>query len=283
MQAGQELGIAPKIIVSTQATAYLAAITTEPAHRRGQQVHDAAVVDLGAEHAGADDQRGQRQHHGEPEDAEDLRRPRRRAPGGPVFSATVTRTRTSGGSANRSARLRPIVARSVMPATTRSCSPDMVAAFSPVVMAVRSSPGRRRRSPATRRRAAPRAAGCPWSRLSTAISLAERAEVGGPHLQPAPGQLHPGHGRAADQRRAEPRGRRTCAPGTRAAGSSSAAGSRGSRRTRPAGPPTITWMVPDSRSTSSRMCELNRIVRPCVAEPVAAGPSCAAAAAGPCR
>ena len=27
-------------------------------------------------------------------------------------------------------------------------------------------------------------------------------------------------------------------------------------------PATITWMVPDSRSTSSRMCELNKIVRP---------------------
>ena len=27
-------------------------------------------------------------------------------------------------------------------------------------------------------------------------------------------------------------------------------------------PATMTWMVPDSRSTSSRMCELNRMVRP---------------------
>ncbi len=27
-------------------------------------------------------------------------------------------------------------------------------------------------------------------------------------------------------------------------------------------PATTTWIVPDSRSTSSRMCELNRIVRP---------------------
>src|SRR5215467_2029428 len=30
-------------------------------------------------------------------------------------------------------------------------------------------------------------------------------------------------------------------------------------------PPTITWIVPDIRSTSSRMCELNRIVLPCPA------------------
>jgi hypothetical protein len=27
-------------------------------------------------------------------------------------------------------------------------------------------------------------------------------------------------------------------------------------------PATTTWMVPDSRSTSSRMCELNKMVRP---------------------
>ena len=49
-----------------------------PAHRRGQQVDDAAVVDFGAEHAGADDQRGERQQHREPERAQDVRRPRPR-------------------------------------------------------------------------------------------------------------------------------------------------------------------------------------------------------------
>ena len=27
-------------------------------------------------------------------------------------------------------------------------------------------------------------------------------------------------------------------------------------------PATMTWMVPDSRSTSSRMCELNKMTRP---------------------
>ena len=46
-----------------------------PADRRGQQVDDAAVVDLGAEHAGADDQRGQRDQHREAERAQDVRRP----------------------------------------------------------------------------------------------------------------------------------------------------------------------------------------------------------------
>ncbi len=39
-----------------------------PARQRlGQDVHDRAVVDLGTEHAGADDQRDHRQHDGEPE------------------------------------------------------------------------------------------------------------------------------------------------------------------------------------------------------------------------
>ena len=46
------------------------------------------------------------------------------------FSATVTRIRTSGGMANRRARLRPIVALRVMAAMTRPWTPNMgLAAF----------------------------------------------------------------------------------------------------------------------------------------------------------
>jgi hypothetical protein len=51
--------------------------TLATTNRGGQQVDDAAVVDLRAEHASADDQRGERQQHREAEVTQDPLRPQR--------------------------------------------------------------------------------------------------------------------------------------------------------------------------------------------------------------
>ena len=87
--------------------------------RLGQDVGQRAVVDLGAEHAGADDERDDGQHDGEAEADDDRLAPvvERRAERRRTAAASPT-TRTGSGSSSRNRR-RPNSARAVMRAMVR--------------------------------------------------------------------------------------------------------------------------------------------------------------------
>ncbi len=119
-----------------------------PAHRRREQVDDAAVVDLSADHAGADDQRGQRQHDGEPEDAEELRRPDR----APRYDLQRHRDQQEHQRHQQEDKRALATERGAQ----RDPQHDRVqqAAHSPHRFFVIATPGRRTRSPATHRMAA---------------------------------------------------------------------------------------------------------------------------------
>ena len=132
-----------------------------PAHRRGQQVHDAAVVDLRAQDAGADDERGQREHHGQPEQAEDVHGPR-----GTLRVGQLQRHCDQDQDERREGEQEGALAAYRRPQGDGGDDPALESEHGWLLsiregQAVRSRPGRRRRFPATRRRAAVPAAGFP--------------------------------------------------------------------------------------------------------------------------
>src|SRR5215467_4071573 len=115
------------------------------------------------------------------------------------FSAAVTSTRTSGARAKMRARLRPIVARTVMAATTRPWIPNM-SWLLPLSGLDQVGEDAFQRL----------IGGQQFPKSDSLVPgehgelTAERAVVGRPHLQAPPGHLHPGHGRAADETGPEP-------------------------------------------------------------------------------
>src|SRR2546421_2419438 len=203
MRPATRIGTAAKITVSTQATAYLAPITTvrlTGVASRCTMLPSSisaprTLVPMMSAVSGSTTVSPNRPRMSTGHEARS---------GWDSFSATVTRTRTSGARANRRARLRPIVARRAMAATTRPWSPNMAGCF---------LSGRVRRSgldqvgeDAFQRLVGGQQFPQPDSLVAGEHRefAAERAVVGGPHLQPPPGQLHPGHGRAADEGGPEP-------------------------------------------------------------------------------
>src|SRR6266581_4855659 len=130
-----------------------------------------------------------------------------------------TSSRISGGIANSRARLRPMAARSVIEVITRPWTPNMMCLLSPGSPGVSGPWARPSGSPGLRpvsvdevgehafqglvlgQQLAQPAALVPGQRRDLA---GERPVVAGPDRQPVVGDLHPGHGRPADQRGAEP-------------------------------------------------------------------------------
>ena len=260
-----------------------------PAQRLGQQVDDRPVVDLRA-----DRRRCRRSARA----AAPAWRARRRRAGCPtVMSSSVGPASSADEDAQHEQHDRAAPA-----AGSARRRPSRLRAVSRATVAFIAPPGRRRRSPATRRPVSPRRAGCRAGWRAAGSDADERREVGGLHVQgagavPAAGRRCP---RAATS---VPCAAISCTPdvlGSAMIAEASARSSlerivywcgrsvisrRISRKSPDAAcrPATITSMLPAICSTSSRMCELNSTVRPCVAHRAAAAPSGAAAGAGPSR
>src|SRR6266568_8194804 len=132
--------------------------------------------------------------------------------------STVT-SRISGGIANSRARLRPMAARSVIEVITRPWTPNMMWLLSPGSPGVSGPWAQPSGSPGLRPVSVDEVGEHAFQGLVLGQQLAqpdalvpgqrrdlagERPVVAGPDRQPVVGYLHPGHGRPADQRGAEP-------------------------------------------------------------------------------
>src|SRR5215469_955061 len=198
MSPATRIGTAAKTMVSTQATVYFAPITTPRltgvASRRTMRPSSISapgtLVPMMSAVSGSTTVSPNRPRMSTGQEARS---------GWDSFSATVTRIRTSGARANRTARLRPIVARRVMAATTRPWIPNM-SWLLPLSGLDQVGEDAFQRL----------IGGQQFPESDSLVPgehgelTAERAVVGRPHLQAPSGHLHPGHGRAADEAGPEP-------------------------------------------------------------------------------